>query len=334
MSVDIGAVISRAFQTVVRYRVLWVLGFFVALLSGSANGSLNYRVDDQSRFQIFNVEITPTWPWAIALGIGALVVVIAIFLLRSALDAGMIAAGDASARDAPPSLAAAWRAGRSGMWAVLVLNLIFAGFVVVLIATLLLLLGITAGSAVLFGALANQVPLNVPEWLPALGWGVGLGCGLILLAVPVAIVLAVVTQLAQRAAVLDGLSIGAAWRAGWQVMRTNLGAIIAMLLVQLLASLAMGLVTLVVVGVVLGVPVLMLAAQVGTLSAGEVVLLVALALIAWLINAAVYALPRAWNSLLWTLTYRAATVGLPVVAARPAAFGGRLPPTVPGGMGR
>jgi hypothetical protein len=72
MVVDIGAILSRAYQTVMKHRILWVLGFLVALVSYTGNN--NYRVSsDEQRIQIFNVDwaLTPEWAAVLVAFVGA-----------------------------------------------------------------------------------------------------------------------------------------------------------------------------------------------------------------------------------------------------------------------
>src|SRR5690348_17100288 len=98
MFVDLGALLVRAFQTVIKNRTLWILGFCVALLSGA--GSSNFRVDATGHYRLFDMDLQPGAGLALIVGLGALLLGIALFLLRAALDASLIAAVD---RTWPPS---------------------------------------------------------------------------------------------------------------------------------------------------------------------------------------------------------------------------------------
>src|SRR5215217_6419644 len=100
MNVDVGAILSRAYHVVAGHRVLWALGFFVALLANTGNDT-NFRFsNNQVRF--YNFDLAPTWQWATLFIVMGLIVGIAVLLLRAVLDAGLIAAGDRSAREAEP----------------------------------------------------------------------------------------------------------------------------------------------------------------------------------------------------------------------------------------
>ena len=54
MAIDFGALISRTFQIVWKYKVLWVLGLLVTLLSTSINFSYNTNT-----FNRFNTTAQP-----------------------------------------------------------------------------------------------------------------------------------------------------------------------------------------------------------------------------------------------------------------------------------
>jgi hypothetical protein len=331
MPVDIGAILSRAFQTVLRNRVLWMLGFLVAILSGIGNN--NFTIQDNERYRIFDMDVTITPQVAVVIiGIGVLVA-LGFFFLRAILDAGLIAAGDRSARTEPPTFGEAWRAGVAGMWPVIALNLIFAAFVVLLVLAAALFIGMTVAGAILAGVFSGQAP-QIVSVLSTVGLGVFAVLLLVVIGVPLGIVLGVVTQVAQRAAVLEHQRIGAAWQTGWRVMRSNLGTVCGLLLVQFVVSVLVGGITAAIPIPLVGAPALLVIGGHVATSAGGVALIVLLIGGAWMLGGVLMALPTAWNSLLWTLFYRAVTFRLPQATERQARYGGQLPPTVPGGYSR
>lgn len=334
MAIDVGAILARAYQTVIKHRVLWVLGLLIALLTGTGNNNINFRVDSGTHIQLFQVDFTPGPALIGLLVAGALLVAVAFFVVRAALDASLIAAGDSAARDTPLSLREAWRAGRKGMWAVLGLNLISLAFAILLAAVIVLMVVTIVGTGVISALLAGRVDVPEPaRVLVAVGWGI-MGVLLVLLvAVPAAVLLAVVTQVAQRAAVLDGQTLGVAWKTGWRLARSNGVNIVALILVQFVVGLLVGALVAFLLIPLIGVPALAIVASGSGVSAGLVALMLLAILCAWLVNGAVQALPTAWNSLLWTLFYRAATVGLPERPVPIPPYGGRLPP-VPGNAAR
>ena len=332
MQTDIGAVLSRAYETVIKNRVLWALGLLAALLAGTGN-SVNFRAGPGSNVQVFSwdFDLTPVLVAGVA-GL-ALLFGIAVFLLRCLTDAALIAGGDRAAAGARPAFQEAWAAGRARFWPIVGLNLLFAACMVAFALVLALLVGLTIGGAVLIGLLTGQFTQGMseaPRVVAAVGAGLAGLALLVVIAVPLAIALAMTTQLAQRAVVLDGQSIGQAWSTGWRLVRANPGSVLLTLLAQWLVMLVVGLVTFAVMAPFIFGPIVLLLGAGATPSFGAFAAAALLLGIAWALAAVVRALPEAWNSVLWTLFYRAVTVGLPATPTRPALFRGPLPPTVPG----
>src|SRR5687768_18192868 len=78
-----------------------MLGLFVAALSGTSS-SVQWR--EEGRIRLFDVDLTPS-PEAVAvLVMLGLLLAVVFFVVRAILDAGLIAAGDRSAQDLPPTL--------------------------------------------------------------------------------------------------------------------------------------------------------------------------------------------------------------------------------------
>lgn len=336
MAVDVGAVLSQAWQTVIKHKVLWVLGFIVALLEFSANNS-NYKFSSNDRVTLFNYEFTPGVELAMFIIAVAVVIALAFFLLRAIFDAGLIAASDRSVKEEEPTFREAWRAGTAGMWPVLIFNLIFAGLIILLILAMALILGITIAGAIGIGLSTSTMGSQGPNAFGVaaiVGWALLGLIALIVIAVPLLVAFAVITQFAQRAAVLDHQTIGQAWSTGWEMLKHNKLNVVIVLIVQMVVNFLAGIITAAILLPIIGIPVLSLvnaANQSDPLFITGVVLVV---LLAWLVSGVLLALPKAWNSTLWTVFYRAATVGLPgrVTPARP--YSGQLPPTVPGGYNR
>lgn len=336
MAVDISTIISRAFQTVIKNPVLWLLGFLVALL-GYASGNNNLSISDNNRVRFFNIDTTFDTGTLALVGLVLFIVAIAFFILRAAFEAGLIAAGDRVMKNETPTMAEAWRDGKAGMWAIVGLNLIFAAFIIALVVAVALLAGITIAGAVFAGMLGAQSVSQAPEvWgtVAGVGWGILVAIILVLLAIPVGIALGVTTQLGQRAAVLDKQRIGQAWSTGWSLMRSHLGSVIGLLLLQFLINLVIGAVALAIVAPIVAIPAIAGGTTFNEVTVGTVTAAVIIIGIAWLVSSLVMAIPQAWNSMLWTAFYRAATVGLPELTPSSRTIGGQLPPTVPRGMGR
>jgi hypothetical protein len=327
MAVDVGAILSRAFQVTFKNPVLWLLGFLVAILSNNFNTTYQFNAADFTPNSALGSSI---------LALVILLLVIALFILRAAFEGGLIAAADRGAQDAHPTFREAWQTGRARVWRVLTLNLIFAAFVILLVLGLIALALLTVGGAILGGVFAGGAQ-NLPEAsriAAGIGWAL-FGLGVIaLVAVPVAFILTTVTQFAQRAAVLDDQPVGTAWSTGWQLLRANLGNVILVVLAQIAVNILAGIISAAIIGAIAAPAVLALILGAGQSQTLVYILLVAvLVLIALAISGVLLSLPTAWNSTLWTLFYRAVTVpavGQPGPSAR---IGGRLPPTVPGAYG-
>jgi hypothetical protein len=327
MAVDVGAILSRAFQVTFKNPVLWLLGFLVAILSNNFNTTYQFNAADFTPNSALGSSI---------LALVILLLVIALFILRAAFEGGLIAAADRGAQDAHPTFREAWQTGRARVWRVLTLNLIFAAFVILLVLGLIALALLTVGGAILGGVFAGGAQ-NLPEAsriAAGIGWAL-FGLGVIaLVAGPVAGILTTVTQLAQRAAVLDDQPVGTAWSTGWRLLRANVANVLLVVLAQIVVNILAGIISAAIIGAIAAPAVLALilgAGQSHTL--GYILMVAVLVLIALVISGLIVALPTAWNSTLWTLFYRAVTVPVVGQPGPSARIGGRLPPTVPGAYG-
>jgi hypothetical protein len=327
MTVDVGAILSRTFQVTFKNPVLWLLGFLVAVLSSTSNTNYRFNAADFMPDSVLGSSI---------LALMIVLLVIALFILRAALEGGLIAAAAQGAQDAHPTFREAWQTGRARVWRVLALNLIFAAFVILLVLGLIALALLTVGGAILGGVFAGGAQ-NLPEAsriAAGIGWAL-FGLGVIaLVAVPVAFILTTVTQFAQRAAVLDDQPVGTAWSTGWRLLRANVANVLLVVLAQIVVNILAGIISAAIIGAIAAPAVLALilgAGQSHTL--GYILMVAVLVLIALVISGLIVALPTAWNSTLWTLFYRAVTVPVVGQPGPSARIGGRLPPTVPGAYG-
>jgi hypothetical protein len=327
MTIDVGAILSRTFQVTFKNPVLWLLGFLVAVLSSTSNTNYRFNAADFMPDSVLGSSI---------LALMIVLLVIALFILRAALEGGLIAAAAQGAQDAHPTFREAWQTGRARVWRVLALNLIFAAFVILLVLGLIALALLTVGGAILGGVFAGGAQ-NLPEAsriAAGIGWAL-FGLGVIaLVAVPVAFILTTVTQLAQRAAVLDDQPVGTAWSTGWRLLRANVANVLLVVLAQIVVNILAGIISAAIIGAIAAPAVLALilgAGQSHTL--GYILMVAVLVLIALVISGLIVALPTAWNSTLWTLFYRAVTVPVVGQPGPSARIGGRLPPTVPGAYG-
>jgi hypothetical protein len=223
------------------------------------------------------------------------------------------------------------------MWPIVGLHLIFIAFVILMVFSAMLVLGLSVGGIIGLTALffpQSGGAENAWAVLPAVGIGLLAFLAVLLVAVVSAVALAIVTQLAQRAVVLEGESLGQALGSGWRLLKGNVGRVLGVLLVQIVVNLLVGIFTTALMLIIIGPPALTVAARQGEAGLSFVLLLVLVAGAAWLVNALVTALPTAWNSTVWTLFYRAATTGLPEEAGKTAGLGGTVPPAIPGAYSR
>jgi hypothetical protein len=326
MNLDIGTILNRAYETVIKNRVLWGLGLIAALLAGTIQTNWRTDANDTVRW-----ALSPGWAAMIITGV--LVLVVALFLLRSLIDAALISAGDRSSIGSAPTFREAWTAGWRHIWPVVALNLIFAALMFVFAIGVAIFVGLAVAGGVLTGLFTGQFGPDLPDIsrvLAGLGVGLTLLLLLALIAVPLAVAVALTTQLAQRAAVLEGQSVGVAWQTGWRLVRTQTGPLVITLLAQWVVNFLVGLVTMLVMVPFLVVPLAVLFTSGGfTADLPTIAAAILLLGLAWVLSAVVRAVPTAWNSVLWTLFYRAATVGLPIMSRPTPLFRGPMPPVVP-----
>lgn len=331
MRINISNVVSSAYRTVKGHKVLWVLGLFVAALSGTS-GSVQWR--EEGRIRIFDVDITPSPETIAVLVMLGLLLVVGLFLVRAILDAGLIAAGDRSAQGLPPTLGEAWRAGRARVWPVLGLNLIFAGVMILATVSLALVAGLAVGGLIMSGLVTTDVGTNLEvAWrtVAAIGAGVVGVLALVLILVVLAVAFGLTMQLGQRAAVLDHQNTGEALSTGWRLMRENLGSSIQLLLIQLMVNLVVSTVMVVIFSPVIAI---VAGAAVGGADLSQMLIwLLPLMAAAWILAAIIRAVPTAWSSVLWTLFYRAATVGSEAAPGQEPLSGRQLSPPMPGVYG-
>jgi hypothetical protein len=332
MAIDFGALVSRTFQVVWKYKVLWVLGLIVTLLSTNINFSYNANT-----FNRFNTtaqpDISTAFGGSALLACLAFILLIIFFFVRAGFEAGLIIAGDRAALDRPPTLQEAWAQGRTRMWPIIGLNLIIVAIGIVFALIFVILGFIILGStfAGIFSSMYTpngQTP-NPSTIFPALGGFFLCFCGLILLAIPLFAVLSVVIQLAQRAVVLDNQTVGQGWSTGWRLLRANAGNVLLLLLIEFGIGIVVGIVIALISGVI-SLP-LMAAAMNGGTGAGGTLLSVVVGIVLWVVTGLLGALPLAGNSVLWTLFYPILTAPGGAGPGQPALYPGGWPPPGPYG---
>jgi hypothetical protein len=224
-----GELITRAFSIAWRFKYLWLLGILGGADVSGGGLSVNFSglgnaggnptgagaaVQAVTRFLQDNLGLI------VALGILALVLAVAWFLLSCVTTGALVRASAEHDAERPFELAAAWRAGVGTFWSILGLRLLglLLGLAVVLLIGALVALGFMSAVAGQQGGLVAVIVLGI-------------------LLAPVLIVLAIlaglVLILATRAVVLEERGALAAVGRGVQLTRTRLGRVLLVWLIQL-----------------------------------------------------------------------------------------------------
>jgi hypothetical protein len=231
---DIGFVLSRAWQIIWKHKILWVFGI-LASCSSTNYGTSNYRTSYQGEIAP-NLQYTlnqiPEWQIAVFVGIAILVilliVVIAIFLGtmgRIGLIRGTLQAEQGSTTLLFGEL---FNGGLPYFWRVFGVNL--------LVGLGLAVLFILAGIIVLFGSIVTL--------------GIGAIClvPLFCLLIPFSWLVGIVLEQVNIAIVVEDLGIMDGLQRGWDVVKANLGMMIVM---GLILYIGVGLIG----GFIIGIPI-------------------------------------------------------------------------------
>lgn len=220
---DIGYVLTRAWQIIWKHKVLWIFGI-LAGCTGSGGGGNGFRsgfrgeMPQQYPQFIQPFENMPGWQVALLIGLVVLVilvlVVLAIFLStigRVSLIRGtqQVEGGAASV-----TFGELFSGSMPYFWRVFGLGLL-VGLLVLIVGALIAIFAV-AGVAVTLG--------------------LGLLCLIPLLCVLVPVIwfISVIVEQSSIAIVLENLSIMNGLRRGWEVVRANLGTVIIMALILVL----------------------------------------------------------------------------------------------------
>lgn len=332
---DFGATISRAFNIVLKHRVLWVLGFLASLAGGlgSASNSLNAQGSaftstgpsgelspEAERF----FERIVTDPGLI---IGALTGLLCVVLLISLalwvisiIAQGALIGGVRQIEDeGGATFGQAWSAGARRFWPLLGLSLLLALPGLALLVLFLLLFGGTLIPIIAATASGDESASAAVagSLLVLLCGGGALACvGLLY-----AIIAAALQTFGERAIVLENKGVIEAIGRGWEVFRGNLGNIIVLALLMFVIGLVVGFVIALVAGVLFAptlVAAILEAGSEGGVGAGTLILGAVTFLIGTVVSAILNALFVAFSSTVWTLAYRQFT-GASGVVAEPTA---------------
>lgn len=234
---DIGRVLARSLEITWRQKVLWILGFVMAITGGGTSNGLNYQFsrNDLSRFPSNfgrgDLQFQPGLVFMVlaivaCLFLLALVLVLYIrFVARGALVSFVqsVEAGGA------PTLGTAWREGRRYYW-----RLLGLGFLFFSVFLALYLLAFLAASLPFLGgilALVNRAgsgqfssPDSAPLIAGALGFVVIL-CGAILCVFLLYLVVHPIYEFGVRSIVLENSGLVEGLGRGYRRLTANLGTV-------------------------------------------------------------------------------------------------------------
>jgi hypothetical protein len=287
---DIGSVLSRAWQIIWKHKVLWIFG----ILAGCANansGSPNYRIQQEASVSP-NVQnfFNNLQDWQIALMIAAAILVALVFVvlvvfLSTVGKIGLVR-GTQQADQGATSLAFGelFNGSLPYFWRVFGLNLLVG-----------ILMFLAFGLILIFGILGTIVTL-----------GLFLICliPLICLLVPVAWFVSVIVEQAINAIVIENLGVTAGLKRGWEVVKTNLGTMIVMALILFLGVGVIG-------GFIIGLPIVLIVAPAaigmiagGSRATGGGLLVSALCFVVYLpVLLAASGILNGYTGSAWTLTF-------------------------------
>lgn len=317
---DLGTTISRAFNIVLKNRVLWVLGFLAALASGTGSAA---------NFNFPGGSFTPTGPAGqvspemerffetlannaglIAAGVAGFacvvfVISIVLWVVSIIASGGLIGGVQQIEDEGSTTFGRAWRTGARKFWPLLGLILLLA-LPGILLAILFVLL---------FGG--SLIPIIAGASMGDEQGGAGIAGGLVLLVCGggvlacigfiYAILAAALQTFGERAIVLDNLGVMDALRKGWQVFRSNLGNIILLALIMFVISLVVGFVVAFFAGLLFAPTLFSIfvgASSESGIGTGTIILGVVTFIVVVILSAIINALFTAFYSTVWTLAYR------------------------------
>ena len=280
---EIGEVLSRAWQVIWKHKILWIFGILSSC--SSANWGPNLRSEFNQplppRYQYYFHQI-PNWQIALLVGIAILVILLIIILAiflgtigRIGMIRGTVQADQGEAR---LSFGELFRGSLPYFWRVFLLNLLvgLAFAIIVIFFTIILAVSIIG------------IPCLIPFFC---------------LLAPIAVAVGVVVEQASIAIVVENLDILNGLRRGWDVVRQNLGAIIAMAVILIVGGM--------IAGWIIGLPVIAILAPalIGAFSGAQRVMqgglvLAGLCLVFYIPVAIVlYGILQGYIRSAWTLTY-------------------------------
>lgn len=323
---DFGAVISRAIKVTWEHKILWPLGFLVALGSGSVGGGGTgpQFSANQNDFNAPWLEDLVRDPTIILAALSALLCVFAIigvilWVVGIIARGGLIAGVQQIETEGKTTFGSAWGVGANRFWRVLGLNLLIGIPIVILVIAIILLFGGTIAAMFIGADSAGRG--NDSAMGGAIFGTIALACCLVCVFIIIGIIASALQTFGERAIVVEDMGVFASISRGWGVFRANLGNIILLALVMMVVSFIFGLVGGAVAAVVLLptlLPVITEGMNSGSISSGPAIVAVIGVLIAMVLGAIINTLYITFNSTTWTLAYRQFITPRALVAQPPA----------------
>ncbi len=330
---DFGATISRALKITWEHKILWILGFLVALGGGSA-GNIGQNPQITNRFSsgqaappwLTNLVENPDAILGILVAVGCVVLIIGIILWVVGLIArgGLIAGVQQIETEGNTTFGSAWQAGAAKFWRLLGLDILIALPIIVIAIVLVIVFVLAFGG--IFAASSGGSRASLRDILGVLGAaGIGIVCCLICVIVLYAILAQALRTFGDRAIVIENLGVTASLGRAWGVFKANLGNIILLALLMLVVSIVFGLVTGAVALVVLAptflpiIPIILGTSRSAVLTTGAIVLGVIGLIVVAILGAIIESVYITFNSAAWTLAYRQFIGMAPTTPAQPAA---------------
>ncbi len=298
---DIGSVLSRAWEIIWKHKVLWIFGILAGCATNNTTTS-SYRTsynEFSPRFQQFNLQLQD---WQIALIIGAVVIVVLILIVIAIFLGTMgrvgLIRGTLQAEQGKTSLefGELFSGSMPYFWRVFGLNLLVG-----------LAIAVVGIAAVIFAILGSVLTL-----------GIGAIClvPMVCLLVPLSWLVNIVLEQANIAIVVENLGIMDGLRRGWEVFRANIGMILVMALILYVGIGLIG-------GLIIGIPIaaIIAPAVIGLINGTQVavrggLLVAGLCLVLYIPVAIVLnGILQSYIKTAWTLTYLRLTTKPNVVEA-------------------
>jgi hypothetical protein len=298
---DIGEVLSKAWNIIWKHKVLWIFGILAGCVNGGGSNNVTIRQDLPQKYQNY-VNSIPKEQIVLIIIVAAVVIfiLVALAIFLGTIGRVGVIRGTIQADQGVDKLTFGelFSGSTRFFWRVFLLNLVVGIAIAITIILILIFYGVATVATLGIGGLCL---------LPFL-------C----LLVPFLWLIQIVIEAGSLAVVIEDLGILEGLRRGWEVVTKNLGTIILMWLVLGLGVTLIG-------GFIIGIPLLVVAgpALYGVISGNDPTLTGGI--IASIVCFAAY-LPvllvlngilRSYIESAWTLTYLRLT-GRPVIAETPA----------------